>query len=71
MPSSSFARASSLSARRPAMMTFLPRVWKRRAKASPMPEVAPMMRMVLSFEVMVLISNPDQKVSGLADQQWL
>lgn len=51
-PDRSFLRAVSRSARRPVTRTFLPRLWKRRAAASPIPEVPPTIRMVLILEVM-------------------
>ena len=53
VPGREEARAASRSARRPVMMRCFPRAWKRQARASPMPDVPPMRRMVENEDVIL------------------
>src|SRR5260370_786871 len=48
--------SSRICLRRPAMMTWLPSLWKGSARPRPMPEPPPVMRMVLPVVFMVVLS---------------
>ena len=50
-PCRSAASAVRRSWRRPVPMTFFPCAWMRRARPAPIPDVAPMMRMVFLIDM--------------------
>src|SRR5579872_4317909 len=57
MPGLALVTSARWPLRRPETMTWLPRLWKASAYARPMPEVPPVMKMVLPVRFMLAPSN--------------